>query len=67
MRELVTSTTGASPVTVMVSATPPTRRSAFTPATKEPLNSIPSRLTLVNPWSEKVTVYVPGRKSSIEY
>jgi hypothetical protein len=49
LRELVTSTTGASPLTVMVSATPPTRSSAFTGATKEPLNSIPSRLMLLNP------------------
>ncbi len=56
LRELVTSTTGASPLTVIVSATPPTRRSTFTAATKLPLNAIPSRLTLVNPWSEKVTV-----------
>ena len=49
LRALVTSTIGASPLTVIVSATPPTLRSAFTVATNLPDNSMPSRLTVVNP------------------
>ena len=63
VRALVTSTTGASPLTVTVSCTPPTRRSAFTVAMKLPASSIPSRLTALNPGSVNVTEYVPGRKS----
>ena len=38
---LVTSMIGASPLTVIVSATPPTRRSPFTVATKLPESWIP--------------------------
>ena len=53
---LCTSTSGASPVTVMVSATLPTFRSAFTVAANEPLSSIPSRFTVVKPVSVNVTV-----------
>ena len=56
LRVLVTSTTGASPLTVIVSATPPTFRSAFTVAMKLPVSSIPSRLTVANPDSVNVTV-----------
>ena len=56
LRALVTSTIGASPLTVIVSATPPALRSAFTVATNEPDSSIPSRLTVVNPCSANVTV-----------
>jgi hypothetical protein len=33
----------------------------------EPDNSSPSRTTVVNPGSENVTVYVPGRKSTMRY
>ena len=52
---LVTSTTGVSPDTVMVSATAPTRRSALIVAVNVPVSSMPSRLTLLNPCSENVT------------
>ena len=50
------STIGVSPVTVIVSASVPTRISALMAAVNEPVNSTPSRLTLLNPVSEKVTV-----------
>ena len=53
---LCTSTIGVSPVTVIVSSTAPTRRSAFTVATKLPVSTIPSRLTALNPGSVNVTV-----------
>ena len=56
LRALVTSTTGASPLTVIVSGTPPTLRSALTVAMKLPVSSMPSRLTVVNPGSVNVTV-----------
>jgi len=49
VRALVVSTTGASPDTVTVSWTPPTRRSPLTVATKLPASSMPSRLTTLNP------------------
>jgi hypothetical protein len=49
------STTGASPVTVTVSSTEPTRISASTATVAEPLNVTPSRLTVLNPGSEKLT------------
>ena len=51
-----TSTTGVSPTTVIVSATLPIFRSAFTVAANDPDSSIASRLTLLNPVNEKVTV-----------
>ena len=41
---------------VIVSATPPTFMSAFTVAMNVPVSSIPSRLTVANPFSVKVTV-----------
>ena len=41
---LCTSTMGVSPVTVIVSASDPTVRSALTVATNEPDSTIPSRL-----------------------
>jgi hypothetical protein len=66
-RVLVTSTIGGWPLTVIVSATPPTLMSTFTVAMKLPASWIPSRLTVVNPESENVTAYVPGLRSSIEY
>ena len=43
---LVTSMVGVAPVTVIVSATPPTFMSAFTVATKAPVNSMPCRMTV---------------------
>src|SRR5205809_485798 len=57
---LTTSTTGDSPVTVTVSATPPTRSSASIVVTADPLRITPSRLRVMNPASVNVTVYVPG-------
>jgi hypothetical protein len=42
---------GVSPVTVIVSWTVPTFRSALIAAVKDPLNSIPSRLTVAKPVS----------------
>src|SRR2546423_7217151 len=64
---LWTSTTGVSPVTVIVSASAPTFRSALTVATNDPVSSIPSRLTVLKPGSVNVTSYVPGRRSIIRY
>src|SRR5262245_49252246 len=64
-RVLVTSTTGASPLTVIVSARPPTLSSALTVAMNDPVSSIPSRLTTLNPDNVNVTTYVPGRRFSI--
>src|SRR5262245_8074201 len=58
---------GLSPVTVMVSSSDPTRRSAFTVAANPALIAIPSRRTVVNPASANVTVYVPGRRSTMLY
>ena len=55
VRALCTSTIGDSPVTVIVSSSAPTFRSAFTVATKLPDSSMPSRLTVVKPGSENVT------------
>ncbi len=53
---LCTSTTGDSPVTVMVSSMAPTRMSALTVAVKDPVSSIFSRLTVLKPPRVKVTV-----------
>ena len=53
---LCTSTIGDSPVTVMVSSSAPTRRSAFTVAMNDPVSSMPSRLTVLKPGSVNVTV-----------
>ena len=53
---LWTSTIGVSPVTVTVSATPPTFISALIEAMNDPLNSMPSRLVVWKPGSVKVTV-----------
>jgi hypothetical protein len=66
-RTLCTSTIGVSPVTVMVSSSAPTLRSAFTVATNVPVSSMPSRRTVLKPGSVKVTVYVPGLRSTIRY
>ena len=53
---LCTSTTGVSPVTVIVSASVPTLRSALMVAVNEPVSSMPSRLKVLKPCSVKVTV-----------
>ena len=49
------STIGVSPVTVMVSSRAPTFMSALIDAVNAPVNSTPSRLTVLKPVSEKVT------------
>ncbi|MNC93285.1 hypothetical protein D3C83_98740 [compost metagenome] len=49
-----------------VSATPPTDNCELTVAVKSEVNSMASRLTVVKPVSENVTVYVPGRRLTIE-
>ena len=59
------STTGDSPLTVTVSSSEPTFNSAFTVAVNPVVNAIPSRLTVPKPGKEKVTVYMPGRRSTI--
>jgi hypothetical protein len=51
-----TLTRGDSPVTVMVSCTAPSDRSALIVVTAVPLNTTPSRTTVLNPASVKVTV-----------
>ena len=53
---LCTSTTGVSPVTVTVSASAPTLRSALMVAVNDPLSSMPSRLNVLKPCRVKVTV-----------
>ena len=55
-RALCTSTTGDSPVTVIVSSMPPTLRSAVMVRTCEPVSSMPSRLTVMKPGSVNVRV-----------
>jgi hypothetical protein len=50
------STIGLSPVTVMVSSTAPTRMSASMFEVKLGDTSIPSRLTVLNPGSVKLTL-----------
>jgi hypothetical protein len=49
------STTGVSPVTVIVSLTAPTLRSAFTVAVKLILTSMASRFTVLKPVNVNVT------------
>ena len=60
-----TSTTGVSPETVIVSSNVPTFSSAFTVAVNAVVSSRPSRLNVLKPGRVKVTVYSPGRKSTI--
>jgi len=60
-----TSTTGAAPETVTVSSTVPTRSSAFTVAVNPVVNSMPSRLNVPKPVNLKLTVYEPGRRSTM--
>ena len=55
-RALCVSTIGVSPVTVIVSATAPTRIDMLIGITPAPVTSTPSRLTVVKPVSEPVTV-----------
>jgi hypothetical protein len=54
-RTLWTSTIGVSPLTVIVSSSAPTRRSALTVAVSCPSSSTPSRFTVLNPASVKVS------------
>src|SRR6059036_513925 len=61
------STTGVAPVTVTVSSTAPTRSWTSTFAANPVVNPIPSRTTVLKPVSVKVTLYVPGRSSTIWY
>ena len=62
-----TSTTGVSPATVIVSSRPPTLMSLLTVTVPDPLSSMPVRTTVLNPGSVKVSVYVPGRRSTMRY
>ena len=55
-RALWVSTTGVSPVTVIVSATVPTRIWKLIGMTPEPVTSTPSRFTVLNPASATVSV-----------
>src|SRR5688572_6291111 len=58
---------GLSPVTVTVSSSAPTLRSALIVAVSAPSNSTPSRLKVLKPGNVNVTEYVPGRRSTIRY
>jgi hypothetical protein len=51
----------------MVSATPPTFRSALTVALKPPVSSMSSRLIVLNPASVNVTEYLPGSRLMMRY
>ena len=53
---LCTSTIGLSPWTVTVSSSEPTRSSTSMVAVNDPVRTMPSRLTVLNPWSVKVSV-----------
>ena len=66
-RTFCTSTTGAAPVTVIVSSSPPTRRSAETFAEKPAVRLMPSRMTVAKPVSVNVTLYTPGRSGVSTY
>ena len=66
-RAFCTSTTGDSPVTVIVSSRPPTRISTGMVSVCEPVSSMPSRLTVLKPGSVNVSAYVPGRRSTMRY
>ena len=56
LRTFCVSTMGVSPVTVIVSASAPTFRSALMTALNAPASSTPSRLTVLKPVSVNVTV-----------
>ena len=62
-----TSTTGLWADTVTVSSSWPTRKSALIAAVKFDVSSMPCRLTVLKPVIVNVTVYVPGRRSTILY
>src|SRR5437867_5203778 len=62
-----TSTSGETPVTVTASSIVPTAISAFTVEVNDTGSMMPSRRTCLNPVSVKVTVYSPGRRSTIRY
>ena len=64
---LWTSTTGASPLTVMVSFKPPTARSALTVAVKFANTSTFVRTTVVKPASVNDTVYRPSGSATTRY
>src|SRR5262245_39213318 len=61
------STIGVSPVTVIVSVTDPTFRSALIVMTPAPVTSTFSRRTVLKPLSENVTWYAPGGSSVSRY
>jgi hypothetical protein len=61
------STIGDSAVTITVSVMAPTFNSTLTGAVKPVVSSMPSRLTVLNPASVNVTLYTPGRRSTILY
>ena len=50
-----TSTIGDAPETVIVSVSSPTPSSTLTPAVNEPVNSMPSRFTVLKPLNRKTT------------
>src|SRR5262245_7782316 len=62
-----TSTSGETPDTVTASSIVPTARSALTVDVNDTGRMMPSRFTCLNPASVNVTVYSPGRKSTIRY
>jgi hypothetical protein len=64
---LCTSTTGVAPETVIVSAMPLRRRSPFTDAVKLAGRSTSWRRSVTKPGSVNVTVYRPGRRSTMRY
>jgi hypothetical protein len=66
-RTLCTSTIGDWPLTVMVSVSAPTRMSTLIVAVKDPSSAMSSRLTVLKPANENVTVYSPARRSTIRY
>src|SRR5262245_62785622 len=65
LRTFWVSTIGDDPLTVMVSSSEPTRRSAFTVAVKPEVSSTPSFFTVLKPGRLKVTIYVPGGRSTM--
>ena len=66
-RALCTSTIGLTPLTVIVSWTPPTRICVFTVAVSEPDSSMPSCWTVPKPVNVKVTAYTPAGRSMTRY
>ena len=66
-RTVWVSTVGAAPLTVIVSSSAPTLMVMLTVAVKPEPSATPSRLTVEKPVSVNVTVYVPGRRSTMLY